>query len=621
MKTPLIAASCGIVILLSSALPSFAADQPLEIVITAGRKAQTLKETLAPVTVITREDIKRWQATDVADVLRRVPSLNVINQGGMGKLTNISLRGTNANQVLVLVDGAKVGSATAGLTAFEFLPLDQIERIEVVRGARSSLYGSEAIGGVIQIFTRRDSARGFKPSASVSIGTEKTQTAHINLAGGNGRSWFNANVGYDKTQGINVQDSYLDWNTWPATTVYELDKDGFESRNLSVRGGQRFNNGANVELSALHAQGENEFDGVDSNREEFVQRIISAKGSTPLSRNSQLALQLSQTRDERDSFKDTVFNNRFNTQRTNGTLQLNTKLSDKDQLTLGMDEQQDKVASSTAFTVTKRNNRGYFANYQKTLGTTQLDTALRYDDNEQFGASRTGSIGLGKVLTPQTRITVASSSAFKAPTFNDLYFPNSFGFVGNPNLNPEKAHNWELGLQGNFAQGSWYAQIFKNNIKDLISYEFDTGLGLWTMKNVDKANITGLEVGFNKSVGAWQTNINANYQQPRSTSGSTDGNWLARRPQTQAKVDIDRQLGQGSVGASVQAFGKRYEDAANTQPLGGYTTVDLRAQYPLTKHLTLGVKVGNVLDKHYQTAKGYNQLGRNGLVTLSYSPK
>lgn len=118
------------------------------------------------------------------------------------------------------MDGAKVGSATAGLTAFEFLPLDQIERIEVVRGARSSLYGSEAIGGVIQIFTRRDTARGFKPSASVSLGTEKTQAAQINLAGGNGRSWFNANVGYDKTQGINVQDSYLDWNTWYATTVY-----------------------------------------------------------------------------------------------------------------------------------------------------------------------------------------------------------------------------------------------------------------------------------------------------------------------------------------------------------------------------------------------------------------
>lgn len=147
----------------------------------------------------------------------------------------------------------------------------------------------------------------------------------------------------------------------------QLDKDGFESRHLSVRGGQRFNNGANVELSALHAQGDNEFDGVDSNREEFVQRIISAKGSTPLSGNTQLALQLSQTRDERDSFKDAVFNNRFNTQRTNATLQLNTKLSDKDQLTLGLDEQQDKVASSTAFTVTKRNNRGYFANYQKLL--------------------------------------------------------------------------------------------------------------------------------------------------------------------------------------------------------------------------------------------------------------
>ncbi|WP_020558790.1 TonB-dependent receptor domain-containing protein [Thiofilum flexile] len=616
MKTPLSAAVSGFIILFPLTLPSFAADQPLEIVITAGRKSQPIKDTLAPVTVITREDIKRWQVTDVVDVLRRVPSLNVVNQGGAGKLTTINLRGSNANQVLVLVDGAKVGSATTGLTAFEFLPLDQIERIEVVRGPRSSLYGSEAIGGVIQIFTRRDSARGFKPSASMAVGTDNTRQVNVNLAGGNGRSWFNANAGYEKTDGINAL--ALNWDGTPNT---ETDKDGFESQNLSLRTGHRFNNGATVEMSALRAQGENQFDGTVSDREEFVQQVLSAKGNVPLSLRTQLALQLSQTRDERDSFQGVVFSNRFDTQRNNATVQLNSQLTERDQLTLGLDDQTDKVDSTTAFTVTKRNNQGYFLGYQKKLGKTQLDTALRYDDNEQFGSAKTGSIGVGRALTANTRATLTYGTAFKAPTFNDLYFPNSFGFSGNPNLNPEKARNIELGLQGNLAHGNWYAQAFHNNIKDLINYEYDSNTGLGTMNNVDKAKIKGIELGFNQSRGAWQSNISATYQQPKSASGSTDGKWLVRRPQTQLKLDLDRSVGRGSVGASLQAFGKRYEDTANTQKLGGYATVDLRAQYPIGKAVTVGVKIGNVLDKHYETARGYNQLGRNGLVTLNYTPK
>jgi len=218
------------------------------IIVTADRKARTVDETLAPVSIITRADIEKYQASSIADALRRVPGINLSNSGGTGKATSVFIRGTNSNHVLVLIDGIKVGSATTGSVAFEDLPLDQVERIEVVRGPRSSLYGSEALGGVIQIFTRKG-GKGFQPEVSVSAGSNNTQKAHVNLAGGDAKTWYNLNAGTETTDGIDA-----------TADQREPDADGYERDSLSLRAGRRFANGGSAEVSALRAQGQSQFD-------------------------------------------------------------------------------------------------------------------------------------------------------------------------------------------------------------------------------------------------------------------------------------------------------------------------------------------------------------------------
>jgi vitamin B12 transporter len=603
MKTPFLTASCGFAVLLSLNSSVIAADKPLEVVITAGRKAQVLKDTLAPVTVITRADIQRWQANDVADVLRRVPSLSIVNQGGAGQLTTLNIRGTNSNHVLVLVDGVKIGSATSGLTAFEFLPLEQIERIEVLRGPRSSLYGSEAIGGVIQIFTRRDAARGFTPSASVSVGTESTRKANMNLAGGNGSTWFNANVGYDKTDGLNAS---------PA--MNRPDADGYKNDSASVRFGHRFASGANVELSALQAKGWNNYDSAWSleDQRQFDNQVLGLKASTPLGSRATVTAQLGRSKDDNDFISDGVVTYSANTVRKTASLQTDLKLGRQGQVSLGVEQQRDALPSGT-LSVNDRITRSTFAVYEQPWGRNHLEVAARRDKTDDYGSSSTGSLALARDLTPNTRLKASYGTAFKLPTFLDLY-----GWGGSPALKPERSKNTEIGLSGSTrTDWQWSATAFDNRIRDLITFPAPT----YNAQQVDKSHIRGVELEVAKDLGTWQVRTTATYQQPKSTSGSTEGKWLARRPQTQAKVDVDRNLGRGSVGASIQAFGKRYEDAANMQKLGGYSTVDLRAQYPVAKNLKMGIKIGNVLNKPYETAKGYNSLGRNGLMTLTYQPK
>lgn len=575
------------------------------MVVTADRKARTVDETLAPVTVITRKDIEKYQATSLPEVLRRVPGISLSNSGGTGKATSVFLRGTHSSHVLVLVDGVQVGSATTGSVAFEDLPLDQVERIEVVRGPRSSLYGSEAIGGVIQIFTRKG-GKGFQPEISVSAGSHQTQKANANLAGGNETTWYNLNAGTEKTDGFNA-----------TANNQEPDADGYARDSVALRAGHRFATGTDVEVSWLRAQGDNDYDGTFVNQSDVVQQTMHAKVRHPLNAKAVVTAQVGQSKDESDNFKNGAFKSRFNTTRDTASLQADVQTSENGSLTIGMDQQRDKVNSTTNYTVSSRDNTGVFANYQQRLGATQFEVSARQDDNEQFGSHTTGGVAVGRDLSNGMRITAAYGTAFKAPTFNQLYFP---GF-GKADLKPEESTNTEIGLSGKAAGGKvrWSANAFRNDIDNLISYPPPT----FAVSQTDKARIQGVELEAGTRLAGWDVNANMTVQQPENRSGADAGKDLIYRPQRLVNVDLDRDLGRLRVGATLHGEGKRYTDAANTESkkLPGYGTLDLRADYKLSKDWTVGAKIGNVLDKNYQTNNGYNQDGINGLMTLKFSPK
>ena len=591
-------------------------DGGLELSITANRRLQNINKSLAAVTIINRKMIENSQATEITEVLRQVPGLTLQNSGGVGKVTSIHLRGTNSSHVLVLVDGIKVGSATLGSVSFQDIPLDNIERIEVVRGPRSALYGSEAIGGVIQIFTLKG-REGFHPQVSVSVGSHQLQKLNVNLAGGiasdKGLGWYNLNVGSQKTDGFDARN--LNFGQ-PDT---QTDKDGYRREQLSLGLGHKFINGAEAQLKIQQVKGRDEFDGSGNDIADYKHQIISGKLQTPLGAKTKALLQLGQSKDESDTISG-GFGSLFNTKRDTATLLLDRKIGKTGALIGGVDWQKDRIDTTTAYSKNSRKNTGVFASYQSSFNKLDLEVSARQDDNEQFGTKTTGSFAVGYRLNNGIRLSTSFGTAFKAPTFNDLYYPDGQFSVGNPNIKAESSKNLEFGLQGALKTGSWEVNLFQNKVDNLIAWA-PRADGKWTPSNTDKAVIRGIEAGHKTVLKNWNINTSLALLSAKNDHGANKGKYLRYRPKKTLNLDISRQFGRFNVGTTIHAESGRYTKQDNTESLAGYATLDLRTEYAISKNWSAGVKVANVLDKKYETNKGYNQDGINGMLTIKYAPK
>lgn len=575
----------------------------LELSITANRRIQGINETLAPVSVITKEDISRYQATSVAQLLTRVPGVNVTNRGGAGKDTSVFLRGTNSGHVLVLIDGVRHGSATLGSTAFQHIPVDQIERIEVVRGPRSSLYGSEAIGGVIQIFTKKGQ-QGLNPSISLSAGSHNTFKGNVSLSGGNDKTTYQLNVSKEETDGIDACNS-----TTSGCFADEPDNDGYERESVSLNVAHKFSDVVKAGVSVLRAEGSTDFDGGFQNESDFVQEVISVNLSADVTDKLNLRFNVGQSKDENDNFKDGTFTGNFDTKQNTASLIANYAINSNNNILFGTDWVDAKIDSSTDYDVTSRDNSGVFVSYATQLNKTHIDASLRYDDNEQFGSETTGGIAFGQELTDSIRLKASYGTAFKAPTFNQLYFPD----FGNLGLLPEESENYELGLDGKFNHSRWEINVFQNDIDNLIAG--------FPVSNTDEARIRGIEAVLATKLAGFDVATNVTYQKPENLTGDNKGKILRNRPEQILNIDVDRKFGRFSIGATVHAESERFTNADNSAKLGGFTTLDLRTEYAISKAWSLGARISNVLDKDYSTNAGYNQDGVNGMVNVKYAPK
>ncbi|MFP5349284.1 MAG: TonB-dependent vitamin B12 receptor [Gammaproteobacteria bacterium] len=581
------------------------------VVVTATRTARTADETLASVSVITRADIERRQAQSVQDLLRGEPGISISNNGGPGKATSVFLRGTESDHVLVLIDGVKTGSATLGTTAFQNIPIEQIERIEIVRGPRSSLYGSEAIGGVIQIFTRKGGG-ALAPFVSIGGGTYRTYNASAGVSGGGERGWFNLSADGIETDGFNACTGKPSPGGAGCFTV-EPDKDGYRSMSGSARAGYRFANGAEVDMNALHSTGKNQFDGGFVNESESVQQVVGGRLRFSPAAPWNVTLTGGRSRDESDNFKDGTFRSRFDTQRDTLSLQNDISIGTAQLFTAGVDYQDDAIDSTVAYPVIERDNKGVFAQHQARIAHQDVQLSLRRDDNEQFGHFTTGGAAWGYGLGNGLRLTASYGTAFKAPTFNELYFP---GF-GNANLRPEESRSVELGIGGNADAGRWSINAYQTDIDELIAFDAAT----FAPANIDQARIRGIETTFDTRFADWATKIGLTFLDPENrTSGTNTGKVLPRRAERAAHLDLDRALGKYRIGATLIAEGRRFDDLANTREMGGYATVDVRAEYAFAKAWRAQARVENLFDKEYETAAFFNQPGRGVYLTLRYQP-
>ncbi|KRG68448.1 TonB-dependent receptor [Stenotrophomonas terrae] len=610
---------------LALALPGVAAAQnaPTElddVTVTATRTPISIENSVVPVQVIDRAQIDHSQANSLQELLRGRAGLDFANQGGTGKITSLFLRGSNSNQVLVLVDGVRVASATSGMAALQDLPVDQIERVEIVRGPRSSLYGSEAIGGVIQIFTRT-AGQGLQQNLAITAGSNNLRQVSAGFSNRGERGWISAQGGYQKTDGINAcRGTAAGWGA--GCFADEPDRDGYRNTSINVRGGYALTDTLSLEGHVLNADSFNEYDGsiFGGNEADNRQQVYGAKLAWTASDAFRLTAQVGRNRDEADNyFADAAVGTRsfasaFDTRRDTASVQGDFIFAEGQQITAGADWQNDKVTSSTAFDIDQRDNLGVFAEYQGQFGAHTLQASVRNDDNEQFGNHTTGSLGYGFVFGNGLRLTASAGTGFKAPTFNDLYYP---GF-SNPNLKPEESKSLNLGIAQYADNWNWTFNAYETRVDQLIGYDSN-----FDLVNVAEARIRGAELTGFVSLAGFDINAQASFTDPRDhTSGAASyDNLLARRARTSGRIDVDKSFGPLRLGVTAAGSGHRFDNAANTVRLAGYGTMDVRVEYAINDAWSLQAKAANVFDRDYETVAWYNQPGREYQLTLRYNSK
>jgi vitamin B12 transporter len=593
--------------LLFAALPLLAAELG-EVVVTANRTAQSLDTTLAATTVITRAQIESMQARSVEDLLQGVDGLTMGNSGGAGKLTSFFVRGTNADHLLVLINGIKIGSATAGTAALQNLPVEMIERIEFVRGPRSSLYGSEAIGGVLQIFTRRGSS-GLQPELGVSSGTYDTRQVVASLSGGGEQSWFSvqgsaqSTAGFDACRGSSTQ--------FAGCFTEEPDRDGYRYRSVALRAGGKFGAATSLEANLLRAASRVEFDGSYANNSQILQQVAGLGLTHRFSSTSMLSLRAGRAWDRSDDYLQAAFQGDFNTRRDSASAQWDVTIARGQVLTVGADYLDDVVSGATDYEANSRHNMAVFAQYVGDHGPWRTELGVRGDDNQQFGSHGTGSLALGYAFSNALQLVMQYGTAFKAPSFNDLYYP----FFGNPALDPERSRSVELAAKGRVARARWRVSLFDTHIRDLIGLDSNYLPG-----NIAAARIRGLEVAALVPWRAWRLDAGLTVQNAENrATGASRGNDLARRPRLAGHLDLERKQGALGVGARLVTEGERFDDASNSRRLAGFGTLDLRADYALGRDWRVQARVANLFDRQHESVAFYNQPGRAYYMTIRYA--
>lgn len=603
MKIQLSPAASSAAILLCLSSPAWAsseADAPKDIgtvQVTANRIEQPVEETLASVTVIDRADIERSQSPDLSDLLARQAGVDVVRTGGPGSANTVFMRGSNSKHTLVLIDGLRVNSAVQGLFDFAHLSLSQIERIEIVRGPRAALWGSDAIGGVIQIFTR-DPRSAFVELRGGSYGR---QGVDAGIAVGEGATRLGLAFGHDELDGFSA--------TNPGSVSYDPDRDGYRN----THGSFRFTSDIGSQRFAASAQVADAFVEFDTGVSDVLTRQLglNLQGDLRTNWSHQLTAGMSTEDIRTDSFGITDFHNR----RFSLDWLHHFRVADGQTLQAGLnwsrESGESKVDWYGEFFDERRSNLGVFAAYIGEFGPHTINLSLRHDQNSQFGGALTGNAAWGLRIGETLRLRASWGQGFHAPTLNDLYFPNVYGCCrGNPDLLPEYSTNEEIGLDWRPAGDHRFAlSLFRNRIRDLI--ELDAGFVEYI--NINRARIHGAELQYGWQRGGFSLDANATWQDARDLGADAA---LLRRPKRKLNIGADYRFDNGfSLGLDASAVGPRPDFGAT---LPGYSRFDLRAAWALPRGWQLEARIENIGDRDYALVDGYNTPGRSGLLRIRW---
>ncbi|WP_110647295.1 TonB-dependent receptor domain-containing protein [Salinicola peritrichatus] len=585
-----------------SSLAVQAADRLDDVQVTANRLPQSQTDVLASTTIIDRDEIERSQADSVIELLQGRAGVEIAQTGAPGGLTSLFLRGSESDHSVILVDGVRINSATSGGASLEFLPVEAIQRIEIVRGPRAAAYGADAIGGVIQIFTRRG-GEGTQATLNLRAGEDSTGKQNLFVSTGDADTRLNASLFHRDGDGFNATQ---------ADTSGE--RDGFERSGGQIGLSYRFNDRTSLSFNALRQNVDTEYDDCypagaasqDCRTKGYLQ-TFGGQLDVSLDSDWDMVITAGHFDEKREERYDDIRNS--STESHRNELGLQHRFSHTNGVdVLGIDYRQERLdyddyAYGSQYQKESRENYGIYAMAQRQYGAHEFSGSLRYDDDSRFGDETTGNLGYAYHLTQAQRIGVSYGTAFKAPNLVDLYGP----YGTNPDLDAETSKNLEAFWA--LDHGPWNARItaFESRIDDLISYDSVT----YIPYNVDKSRIRGIELS-----GGWQRDgfalrASLTHQDPEDRD---TGERLKRRAKTFGRLDADYSLAAWSFGATLRAAGDR-RDTQFSYPYGdtsvaGYGVTDLRTAWQVTPKIELSAKLENVFDKDYELADGYNTQDR-----------
>jgi vitamin B12 transporter len=566
--------------------------------VTASRSAQPITDVLADVTVIDAATIARAGAQSLAELVQRQPGVEITMNGGPGSLSGVFLRGANRGQTLILVDGVRLSSSSAGATSLEAIPLDQVDRIEILRGPSSSLYGADAIGGVIQVFTRRGTST-LTGNASVGGGTYGTWDVKAGVTGTSGPATFAVQGAAKGSTGFNA---VVD----PSSFLYNNDKDGYKNPSVSASLGYTWATGQEITGQFFRSHLNSQFDGTAGSDD---RTITDAETWQVASRNVLAPFwvsRLSAGAGIDDSKTESAFDDfPFKTIQRQYTWQNELTLP-LGMLTAGFERREEQLKTTALFAVTERDTNSIFGIYQLRVDDHALQGNLRHDDSNQYGGKTTGSIAYGYRFSQALRVTAGYATGFKAPSFNDLYYP---GF-SNPDVKPETSKNFEGGIYWNGTLATAIIELraiaYRNRVSQLIIFQCDADFNC-APQNVNRATLEGVTLGLEARAdnGATVT-ASLDIQSPKD---DVTGKLLPRRARRHGAITTGYPVGPVRFGAELIASSLRYEDPANLVKMGGYAVVNLTAEWMVAPGWTLFARADNIFDKNYELAAGFGTGG------------
>jgi len=601
-----------------------------DVFVTATRTPISKKNVIADITIISEEEIKLAGSSSLPELLQRQPGIEISNNGGQGKVSTLFLRGASSTHSVILLDGIRIDSATAGLTAIENIPLSQIEKIEIVRGPASSLYGQDAIGGVIQIFTKKG-LNGFKPYISYGYGKYNTSIAQAGIRGGDDKTSYAINLSSQSSTGF----SAFEPNTNPAAAanIYNLDKDGYRNKSVSASLSHKINEKLDINFQYFLSQGKNKYDNRYANWDPSIDwKNTQDQESLSGTVNSQL------TNYWKSSFRvglgidDYVEKQRYisgatrevdNVYKTiqNQITWQNDLILPLGSLVLLYDKLDQKInVTDTSYSKKDRQNDAYMIGYNLNQANHNFQANVRKDFNSVYRDATTGNIGYSYAMNSNWSIASSFGTAFRSPTFNYLYA----GSYANPDLQPEKSKNVEAQLKYQSDAEFFSFVTFKNKITDFIISDSTTNFRPY---NINTAEIYGATVSSSHFMNHFQVKSSFTVQSPMNESADK---YLPRRSNFFGTVGLNYFIQNWNLGFEATGSGNRYNDAANLFNIPGYIKTNLFADYQINKNLTMNARVDNVLGKNYTyayegnpTTDGfrYQTPSQSFFISLRYEPQ